>query len=261
MAQLSAEPRGGLDIEAEDEGAVIHRRLAPIATHYGITFSDIAAGGFRAVSLAGCDAVLAVQARNGKIEPTELYKRLLEEAGDVKPKMIAIASLANIYAGSEIDRSQVQQFIGMMTRIAIVSDGAVVLASHPSLTGINTDTGWRNNAMAQRGSRCASHMKGVKPEDGEQPDNDLREIVFKKNNYGPISASIIVRYENGLDPARPGATLDQIEREEKAQEVFLELLKRFFSEGRFVSHSTGKSYAPALFAKKSNRKEGGCKQP
>jgi hypothetical protein len=32
-------------------------------------------------------------------------------AGDIKPKMIGIASSANVYAGSEIDRSQVQQFI------------------------------------------------------------------------------------------------------------------------------------------------------
>ena len=244
-------------IEAEDEGNVIHRRLARIATHYGVTFGDIAAGGFKAVSFAGCDAVLAVQARNGKIEPTDLYKRLLEEAGDLKPKMIAIASSANVYAGSEIDRSQVQQFIGLMTRIAIASDGALVLASHPSLTGINTDTGISGTTQWHNAVRARFYMKGVKPEDGEQPDNDLREIVFKKNNYGPISASIIVRYENGLYLPVPGATLDQIEREEKAQEVFLELLKRFFSEGRFVSHSTGKSYAPALFAKENEAKKAG----
>jgi hypothetical protein len=123
-------------LEAEDEDKVIHRRLAPITTHYDVTFGEIAAGGFRTVSFAGKDSVLAAAARNGRIEPTALYKRLLEEAGDIKPKMIAIASLANVYAGSEIDRSQVQQFVGLMTRIAMVANGGLVLAAHPSLTGI-----------------------------------------------------------------------------------------------------------------------------
>jgi CHC2 zinc finger len=35
-------------------------------------------------------------------------------------------------------------------------------------------------------------------EEGEQPDTDLRELRFKKNNYGPVSESIVLRYRNGL---------------------------------------------------------------
>jgi hypothetical protein len=67
----------------------------------------------------------------------------------VKPKMIGIASSANVYAGSEIDRSQVQQFISLLTRLAIVANGTRDLLSYPSLEGIKSDTG--QYAMAQRG--------------------------------------------------------------------------------------------------------------
>jgi hypothetical protein len=43
------------------------------------------------MSLAGQDAVLAAPSRSGKIEPTALFKRLLQAASDLKPKMIGIA--------------------------------------------------------------------------------------------------------------------------------------------------------------------------
>jgi hypothetical protein len=139
------EPGPSIFVDAEDEDKVMHRRLKAIADHYNVTFKDLVEGGLHLVSLAGKDAVLAAATRSGKIEPTALFDELLQMAGDIKPKMIGIASSANVYAGSEIDRSQVQQFISLMTRIAIVANGTVNLISHPSLTGINTDTGLSGN--------------------------------------------------------------------------------------------------------------------
>ena len=139
-------------IDAEDEAAELHRRLANILDHYSATFADAIKGGLHMMSLAGQDAVLAAPHRTGKIEPTALFRRFLQAAGDLKPKMIGIASSANVYAGSEIDRAQVQQFLSLMTKLAIAANGAVVLVTHPSLTGINSDSGlsgspaWHNSA-------------------------------------------------------------------------------------------------------------------
>lgn len=127
--------------DAEDAEGVMHRRLAAIIEHYGVTFEDLIKGGLHLMSFAGKDAVLAAATRNGKIEPTALFKQMLEACGDIKPRMLSIASVSNVYAGSEINRSQVQQFVSLMTRLAIVAQGAVTLITHPSLTGINTDTG------------------------------------------------------------------------------------------------------------------------
>ena len=41
-----------------------------------------------------------------------------------------------------------------------------------------------------------SHI--AKATDGEQPDNDLRQLEFKKNQYGPIGETIVLRYQRGL---------------------------------------------------------------
>src|SRR5262249_59837729 len=124
--------------------------------------------------------------------------------GDIKPVMIGLASSANFYAGSEIDRAQVQQFIGLMTRLAIAADGSTVLLSHPSLAGIATDTGLSGNTQWHNAVRARFYLKGIKPENGQEADSDLRETVFKKNNYGPISESIVLRYTDGVFLPVPG---------------------------------------------------------
>ena len=177
-----------LFIDAEDGEQVIHRRLAPVIEHYGVTYSNLIKGGLDLLSLAGKDAVLATASRSGKIEPTPLYKQILERAGDTKPISIGLASSANMYAGSEIDRSQVQQFINLLTRIAIVANGSVTLISHPSLTGISSDTGLSGNTAWHNAVRARFYLKGLKPDAAdEQPNTDLRELVFKKNQYGPVA--------------------------------------------------------------------------
>jgi RecA-family ATPase len=249
-------PGPALFIDAEDDVNELHRRAARIAAYYGATFAEAIRGGLHLISLTGQDAVLAsVVGRTNKIEPTPLYKLLLEAAGDLKPKMIGIASSANVFAGNESDRAQVQQFVSLLTRIALAAGGTVQLISHPSLTGINTDTGLSGNTAWHNSVRARSYLKSVKPVEGEQPDTDLRELVFKKSNYGPISASIVLRYRDGLYLPVPGVnSLDQAAREAVACEVFLALLKRLRGENRFVGAQLGRNYAPAIFAAEEEAK-------
>jgi DNA polymerase len=251
-------PGPALYVDAEDDSRELHRRGAQIISYYGASWDEAIKGGLHLLSFAGKDAVLAVASRNGKVEPTTLYNQLLQAAGDIKPKMIGIASAANVFAGLENDRSQVQQFIGLLTRMAILAGGAVQLISHPSLTGINTDTGLSGNTQWHNAVRARSYLKSVKPEAGEQPDSDLREIVFKKNNYGPITDSIVLRWQDGLFlPVFDAGSLDQAAREELAQEVFLTLLKRFRAQNRYVSDKASVSYAPALFVREQEAKSAG----
>jgi RecA-family ATPase len=249
-----------LFIDVEDDKKVIHRRLAAITKHFGVTFADLIKGGLHLISLVGQDAVLATASRSGKIEPTPLYKQILEAVGDIKPITIGIASSANVYAGSEIDRSQVQQFISLLARLAILANGDVTLIAHPSLTGIANDTGLSGNTAWHNAVRARFYLKGVKPADGEEPDGDLREIVFKKNNYGPVSEKIVLRYADGLFLPVPGVnSLDRAARDAQVEDVFLALLQRFTREGRNTSDAKGPTYGPALFAQETEAKEAGLK--
>jgi hypothetical protein len=98
----------------------------------------------------------------------------------------------------------VQQFISMLTQIPILANGSLSLISHPSQSGIANDTGESGTTQWHNSVRARSFMKTIKPENGEPLDTDARELVFKKNNYGPISESIVLRYQNGLFLPVPG---------------------------------------------------------
>ena len=139
----------------------------------------------------------------------------------------------------------------------MIAGGGVVLIAHPSLTGINSDTGLSGSTQWHNAVRARFYLKAIKAEADQQPDNDLRELVFKKNQFGPMSANIVLRYRDGLFlPERTMSGLDKIARETKADETFLDLLKRFAGEGRNVSHHpTSKTYAPTAFAKETEAKQ------
>jgi RecA-family ATPase len=96
----------------------------------------------------------------------------------------------------------------------------------------------------------------VKATDGEQPDGDLRELEFKKNQYGPTGQTIVLRYQRGLFLPEGGiSSLDKLAREQKGQEAFLALLARYDHEGRNVSHKeTSHGYAPKVFCKEKEAK-------
>jgi RecA-family ATPase len=257
---LGVEPSQGaaLIIEAEDDVGIIHKRLADIIHYYGARFADVA-GKLHVASLAGEDAVLAgFNRRSGRIEPTRLYARVLEMAGDLKPAIIGIASTANVYAGSEIDRSQVQQFIGLLSRIAMTSGGGLDLVSHPSLTGIASGSGISGTTQWHNAVRARLYITSVTGEDGEEPEGDLRKIVFKKNNYGPMSETIVVRYENGVFVEV--ATGDAGARAERAKEIFLAILARFEAAGRIVNDKkNGSNYAPRVFAGEDEARAAGLR--
>jgi RecA-family ATPase len=215
-----------------------------------VTFAELISGGLHLVSLAGKDAVMATVARDGTVQPTELFKQVLAAAVEIKPATIGIASSANIFAGNENDRSQVQQFINLLTRVAIVADCSVVLISHPSVAGLNNESGLSGSTGWHSAVRARMWLRGVKAQDGEQPDSDLREIIFKKNQYGPLAENIALKFQNGLFLPVPGmSTIDRAVREARAEELFLALLRKGIERGENISPKrTANMFAPKIFS-------------
>jgi RecA-family ATPase len=256
---LGGTPEQGpaLFIDCEDDQDVMHYRLAAIARHYDTCFTHLINGGLHLTSLVGQDTVLATVSRSGLVEPTALYNRLLQAADDIKPTMIGIAASANVFAGDENNRSQVQQFINLTTRLAIAANGALVLITHPSIAGISSGSGLSGSTQWHNAVRARFFLKSPKAEPGEQPDNELREIEFKKNQYGAMAENIPLRWQGGMFLPIDGATFDRAEQEARADEVFLELLRRFATENRYVSSNQGPTYAPALFAKEDKARKAG----
>jgi RecA-family ATPase len=255
------EPGPAFYLGAEDEADEIHIRLAAIAKHYGVTFKELVEGGLHVLPLLGQDATLCAPTKSGKVEVTRLYRQLYEAAGDIKPKNISIDTLSRAFSGSEIDRVQVYGFAMHMQALAKVARGSVTVLSHPSLQGINSGSGISGSTAWHGAFRFRQYLKGVAADDGEQPDNDLRQLEFKKNQYGPKGESIVLRYQNGLFLPEGGASsLDKVAREAKAEEVFLDLLRRFTEQGRNVNDKpTTGGYAPRAFAKEAEAKKHGLR--
>ena len=156
----------------EDDDGELHRRVALVADHYGVSLAEMP--DFHWCSMAGDEALLATPNKNGIIQPTKLFTRLREAALDIKPKFIVLDNSADIFGGSENDRAQVRQFITILRGLAMAANAGVLLTSHPSLTGISSgsglsgSTGWNNNV------RSRMYFRKVTTEKDEEPDPDVR---------------------------------------------------------------------------------------
>jgi RecA-family ATPase len=239
-------------VGAEDDVDELHIRLANIASHYGVTFDELITGGLHVLCLLGQDAVLCTApGKRGKVEVTNLYRQLYEAAGDIKPKNISIDSLTRAFAGNEIDRVQVYGFAMHMQALAMVAEGSVTILSHPSLQGIASGSGLSGSTAWHGAFRFRQYLTSAKADGGEQPDDDLRELQFKKNQYGPKAETIVVHYQNGLFLPVPGvSSLEKMAQDQKDDELFLTMLDQFEQQGRRVSDGlTAPNYAPARFSK------------
>lgn len=245
------EPGPAMYIGAEDDKDELHIRLAAIAKHHEVAFQQLVDGGLHVLCLLGQDATLcAATGKGGKVETTSLYRQLYEAAGDIKPKNISIDTLSRAFAGNEIDRVQVYAFANHMQALAMVAGGSVTILSHPSLSGVTNGSGISGSTAWHGAFRFRQYLKGIKPDGGEQPEGDLRELEFKKNQYGPAAESIVLQYQRGLFLPVAGAnSLEKMAAEQSADDMFLRLMGKFEQQGRNVSDKkNAPTFAPTTFA-------------
>jgi RecA-family ATPase len=249
------EPGPFLYLGAEDDTDELHRRLDDILKLYRADFPDLA-DRVHLLSYAGEDAVLAcTNSKAGIVTPTALFERLLKAASGIKPVMIGIDTSADVFAGSEIDRSQVRQFVGLLRKLAINANAAVIVTTHPSLAGINSGTGLSGSTAWHNTVRARAYLTTMKTDKDEEPDPNLRILEFKKNNYGPVARSIALRWENGVyKPVASLGSFDKLAAERSAETVFLALLLRFNSQNRNASPNPGQTFAPTIFSREPEAK-------
>src|SRR5262249_35260937 len=161
-----------------------------------------------------------------------------------------------------IDRVQVYGFAMHMQALAMVASGSVTVLSHPSLQGISSGSGISGSTAWHGAFRFRQYLKGVKASDGEQPDGDLRQLEFKKNQYGPIGESIKLRYQRWLFLPDAGlSSFDELARASHAEEIFLTLLDRYKFSGRNVCEkTTSPNFAPTAFCAESEAKSSGLRK-
>jgi RecA-family ATPase len=232
-------------LDAEDDFKVIWRRLECVRKHYDTTYRDMIAGGLHILPMAGKDVVLAnADSKTNKIVTTPLYHHLLEQAVSLQAEQVLIASAANVFAGNENDRSQVQQFESLLVHIAQQTGGSVTLIGHPSRRGMDEDGGGFSGSTAWHNSfRSRIWIEG----DKDTPD--LRRVSFLKNQYGPEDDSLAVHWRDGmfLPQAKP-TSYEQAAQHERGNRTTTELMKRLSAMG-LSPNKSAPNYMPRIMAR------------
>jgi RecA-family ATPase len=240
-----------LYLSCEEDDDEIRRRMEDVAASLGSNRVEMEGSGLRFVSLAGKDAILGQPDRNGIIRPTPLFERLCADALERYPKLVVLDTAADVFGGNEVARAQTRQFITMLRGLATKAGAAVVIAAHPSLTGLTTDSGLSGSTAWHNSVRARMYFKAA-PGD----DNTLRVLECRKNNYGPINEAILLRWVNGVYVPEPRqGSLERMAAEAEIAHLFIKLLRRLTAQGRNVSDKVSPSYAPSVFAGEPEAKE------
>ncbi|WP_126152878.1 AAA family ATPase [Paracoccus haematequi] len=238
---------GALFISAEDDDAELHRRLAAVVQSSGLMFNDL--DRLTICSLAGKDALLArLDRATGGLSPSPLFDELEKRLEDEKPVLLVLDTLADLFPGNENDRAQARQFVGLLRGLAIRHGCAVILLSHPSLSGLNSGSGTSGSTAWNNSVRSRLYLEREIQQDYE-PNPDARVLSTKKANYGRTGGEIRLTWRDGVFVADPAETgLDRMAASARAERVFLKLLRTFAEQGRTVNSAGGSNYAPKQFA-------------
>lgn len=231
-------------VGSEDDEDALHRRLELISASSMHTPSALSRMGLHVASYAGRNMMLA-RVDEGRMTPTELYYRLFYRVMEVRPVIVVLDPLNDIYPGDFNSPDQVSEFMGLLRQIAVQSGAAVMINAHPSQEGVKSGSGTSGTTAWHGKFRARLYLRP------DPKERNARILEFKKNQYAARGESIRLRFENGIfvvdaqpddDPANPSAA------DQHAEQVFLRLLDRFDEAGRKVCDKVGTSYAPARFA-------------
>jgi RecA-family ATPase len=191
-------PEGGPVIfaSAEDDLDELHRRTVAIANAEDIDIARLTDLHF--VPLAGADAVMgAPEGKTGVIRETAIWRGLATIVERIKPKLVILDTLADVFAGNEIVRREARQFIGILRGLAIEHELALVLLAHPSLSGMISGSGTSGSTAWNNSVRSRLYLETIKGDDGREIDANLRVLRTMNANYDPVGAEIRLRWKGG----------------------------------------------------------------
>ena len=244
-------PCRSLGLFCEDDEAELHRRQDRICDHVGTRMGAL--GDMRWASGLGEDNTLATFSADGRMTVSAKFDAIAAAAKDFGARLVVFDTAADLFSGNENDRGQVRRFIGLLNRLALDINGAVLLNAHPSRSGLSTgsmdggSTGW-SNSVRSRWSLARPNAEG----NTDAPDTAERVLVRMKANYSSVGDTVRLRWVNGsfAPITAEGGIMGTISRA-AADAVFLDLLDATERQSVWVSNSDRASnFAPKLFAKR-----------
>lgn len=239
-------------ITAEDPSDELHRRQEPINESLGIGMADLR-GWFKTYSLKGeIGNELATFDIDGRLSPTARYRQIRRAALDFGAELVFVDNAAHVFAGNENARHDVAAFLGLLERLSIEIDGAVILLAHPNK---QHSQGNKEGNEYSGTTGWSAHVRNRLFFDwSNDEDPDERVLRRSKANYAAKGEEIICRWHRwsfvrpedlGADYA---AELAESIRAQGENTRFLACLASCTERRRAVSHNPGTNYAPKIFA-------------
>jgi RecA-family ATPase len=234
-----------LYVTCEDDPDELHRRQKAICEALGVSIAALA-GRLLLVSLVGeLGNELVSFGADGRLAPTDAYKRLERTAVDFGVGFVVLDNVAHL-TEEEIARSKVAGFVNLLNRLAGEINGSVLFLGHPNKAGDNYSgsTAWENQVRSRLFLEIA-----------DEHDPDVRSLTRAKSNYARRGDQLNFRWHRWAF-VRPEDLGDDMRREleETARatadnSAFLACLRVRLEQRRPVSENkASRTYAPLEFA-------------
>jgi RecA-family ATPase len=182
---------------AEDDSDELMRRTDGALTAERLSFGDL--DGLTYVDREGLDSIMYEADHNDTFgRTTAFFAQVWQTVQELGAELLVLDSLYNFFGGNENVRSQVNQFIGELKRMAKKLGCAIVLVAHPSRAGMGAggdgtagNTAWHNAVRA----RLYLHRK--KHPSGDPDQKGPLVLEHMKSNYGKAEDAIEIMWEEG----------------------------------------------------------------
>ena len=177
----------------EDDPDELHRRQEAINQASGVFPSDLSM--LRYTSRLGLDNILMTFDERNHPELTTLFRDLVKYLATFRPRLVVFDTLADIFGGEEVKRAHARQFVqGVAGNIARAFQCAVVVAGHPSASGLSTGSGTSGNTAWSNTFRSRLYLTAPKDDDA---DSDPRLLERKKANYSKRGEGLTIKWQAG----------------------------------------------------------------
>lgn len=179
------------------------------------------------------------------LKETPIWKDVVAAVRQLKPVLLVVDTLADVFAGDEIKRVQARSFIALLRKLAMTEAVTVLLLAHPSQAGMANSSGTSGSTAWSNSVRSRLYFRRDDTKLSGKADPDVRVLSVEKANYGQSGKTTTVRWVAGC--FRRLADADAAIRHLEAEAAFLACLRSATARNINVTNKSGHGYAPEEF--------------
>jgi RecA-family ATPase/5S rRNA maturation endonuclease (ribonuclease M5) len=235
---------------AEEKLKRLHPRASRILASRGLSFDDVKRGRLELICDPENEPILAtVDHRTGLVTPTLSLRRLERNIAALRPVLIIIENASDVFGGNGNDPIAVKRFVTRhLGGLCAISGATLALIQQPSVSGMRDETGRSGTVQWRNAGRWFLNFTTVKRTE-DAPDDGERELIVHKHNYGKSGERVRLRWDDGVfRPIGAASAIERAAAQAPIDDAFLACLVAATEQGLDVHVTTGRGYAPSVFA-------------